>query len=448
MVKLGEDVKKLFADMRSMAAASTPAARKIKLKAEVHRLIELVDINSVNSAGETILMRAVANRDVDLVRLLLHKGAHTEAKAGKNSLNPLLAASVRGNVEIMKALVDGGADLQTFCTTFDGEVRNALHLAIRSRSIEAVKFLLANGLKTYHRRSGSRPLNTAGGDRSKPDAPMLLFLIEQGVGDVSAVDEHGQTALQSIAALYSECSADITESLAVLLDHGTGIDQLSREGQSALHIAVDCGTIQAVSLLLDRGANVALADRDGQTALHKATNRYRTCSSVEMVTALLAHGALVDAVDGEGRTPLHDCAAYSREAAVPIARVLLQAGANVNATNDHGDGALHFWAKRSRNSPSHEFAQLLIDHGADVAAYNKANQRPSDVAARDGPNHTFLLAAEEAQRNNHRYKRPRLEDLQPPAIAPGAEGEAAAAAEEEDETEDDSDDEDDEEEDE
>ncbi len=90
------------------------------------------------------------------------------------------------------------------------------------------------------------------------------------------------------------------------------------------------------------------------------------------------------------------------------------------------------------------FAQLLIDHGADIVAHNSAGQRPSDVAVIGSTQHTFLLAAEEAQRNNHRYKRPRLEDLQPPAAIAAA-AEAAAAAEEEDESEDDSDDEDEEE---
>jgi hypothetical protein len=128
---------------------------------------------------------------------------------------------------------------------------------------------------------------------------------------------------------------------------------------------------------------------------------------------------------------------------MPAARALLQAGADVNATDKQGEVSLHQWA-RSYFNPVEGFAQLLIDHGADAAAHNNANQRPSDVARSDRIR-TFLLAAEEAQRNNHRYKRPRPEDLQPPAaIAAGAEA-AAAAEEEVDESEDDSDDDDDDE---
>jgi ankyrin repeat protein len=226
---------------------------------------------------------------------------------------------------------------------------------------------------------------------------------------------------------------DIAALLAALLDHGAAIDQLCNHGQTALHIAAGNGKLPAVLCLLDRGANAALADSDGMTALHDV------CSA-EIVTALLAHGAPVNAVDCDGKTALHYSATRGNLADLPAARALLKAGADANAADKDGDIPLHRWAK----SPVYyhavvEFAQLLIDHGADVAAHNNANQRPSDVAETDSTQQTFLLAAEEAQRNNHRYKRPRLEDLQPPAaIAAGAE--AAAAAEDEDESEDDSDD--------
>jgi ankyrin repeat protein len=130
---------------------------------------------------------------------------------------------------------------------------------------------------------------------------------------------------------------------------------------------------------------------------------------------------------------------YDTNARMPAARALLQAGANVNAADKSGDTPLHLVAQNYYSST--EVAQLLIDHGADIAAHNNTNQRPSDVA-RMSSSRTFLLAAEEAQRNNHRYKRPRPEDLQPPAAAEATAAAEKEAEEEEDESEDDSDDED------
>ena len=72
-----------------------------------------------------------------------------------------------------------------------------------------------------------------------------------------------------------------------------------------------------------------------------------------------------------------------------------------------------YWASHNL---SQELAQLLIDHGADIAAHNNEGKCPSDIAQNDSCR-TFLLAAEEVQRNNHRYKRPRLDDLPKPQQA-------------------------------
>jgi ankyrin repeat protein len=371
-------------------------------------------------------------------------GATIEAKAKINGPTPLLTASRRGNVDIMKILIDAGADIHaSYLNYLGGRHINALSDAISSGNVEAVKLLLTSGLKTLYDEERGTPIHHAA-TSCNPSAQMLLLLLELGAGEVSAIDHsyRGLTALQCVASLPATDPTGITESLAALLDHGAAIDQLSDDGQTAFHYAIDNRNTPAVLFLLDRGANVALVYRNGLTALHKSAIR-----GVEMVTTLLDHGAVVNAVDRQGQTSLHCFTALRDATAVPAAKLLLQAGANANATNANDDTPLHLWAMNSYNVEV-EFAQLLIDNGADVAAHNNKNQRPCDVARIGTPRHAFLLAAEEAQRNNHRYKRPRPEDLQPPVVAAGAAAEAAAAAEqeeeEEDESEDDSDDEDEE----
>jgi ankyrin repeat protein len=528
MVKLDEDVKKIFAALRSLAVknmAGKPISpdRKKEQRAEVYRLLELVDVDSTNSNGETLLIRAIHDTDVDLVRDLLQKGASIDGL--KKQDTPLMVASEKGHVEIMTILIDAGADIKAQRKHSWSGTYNALNLAVRSRNTDAVRLLLTRGLKSCDNSALSSPLHTAA---SVKNVPMMSLLLEHGIGDISKVDSQGLTALQRV---ITGIGNDAAASLAVLLDHGAAIDQLSDNGQSALHFAVLYRDMPAVLLLLDRGADATFVDkggqtplhnarsvevvtallakgalvnavddkgrtplhcyaahgdngsmatslaalldhgaaidqqsRDGKSALHYATTNMNTpvvsfllgrgasttltdiygqtalhrAYSVEMVTALLAKGAPVNAVDAEGMTPLHRLAVFGIEAAVSAARALLQAGADVNASDKKGEGPLHLWAEGYHSDM--EFAQLLIDHGAEVAAHNNANQRPSDVARIGSTKHTFLLAAEEAQRNNHRYKRPRLEDLQPPAaIAAGAEAAAAAAEEEEDESEDDSD---------
>jgi serine/threonine-protein phosphatase 6 regulatory ankyrin repeat subunit A len=369
-----------------------------------------------------------------MLSLLIEHGAGDVSALDNQGFTALQFVAKVGGGDItasIAALLDHGAAI-------DQLSRNgysALHIAADRDKLPAIFFLLGRGANVaLADTKGQTALHKA---RS---VEVVTALLAHGA-PVNAVDKEGRTALHNCAADGDDADEgseqDIAALLAALLDHGAAIDQLCNDGKSALHYAVGNGKLPAVLCLLDRGANAALADSDGMTALHDVW-------SGDMVTALLAHGAPVNAVDCVGKTALHYSAARGNLADLPAAKALLKAGADANATDKYGDAALHLWAKSPLyRSTAVGFAQLLIDHGADVAVHNNANQRPSDVARNDS-NRTFLLAAEEAQRNNHRYKRPRLEDLQPPAaISAGTEAEAAAAEEEEeDESEDDSDDED------
>lgn len=92
----------------------------------------------------------------------------------------------------------------------------------------------------------------------------------------------------------------------------------------------------------------------------------------ETVEALLAAGAPVNVASRESMkvTPLHSAAA-AREPA--IARLLIEHGANVNATQiDSGFTPLHEAAANG----DLEMASLLVDRGADVNAEMKDGKTP------------------------------------------------------------------------
>ena len=241
-----------------------------------------------------------------------------------------------------------------------------------------------------------------------------------------------------------------------LFDDGAAIDHLDDEGKSALHNAVMANYKEYVLFLLGRGANATLADKQGQTPLHFA-------GTAEIATALLDHGAAVDAVDSDGKTPLLAITSRraSRACIVAIVRVIVEAGANVNASDSNGDTALHHCARMrywvsgpsglvSERRITPEPLRFLIDRGADVGLHNNSGQRASDLAAR-GEEKTLLLAAEQAQLEASRgqFKRPRLEDLRPPvevagdaAAAPAAAGKKKEDEEDEEEEEEDEDEDD------
>ncbi|KDO18794.1 TKL protein kinase [Saprolegnia parasitica CBS 223.65] len=122
------------------------------------------------------------------------------------------------------------------------------------------------------------------------------------------------------------------------------------------------GSPAVVSLLpthLAPGVNVNCMHH-GSTPLHKAASEGR----VDVVCLLLEKGADVNASKADGQRPLHQAAFYGQ---VNVARLLYEKGANVNASNATGYTPLHYAAERNKS----EMVQLLLDRGAKIDAKNK-----------------------------------------------------------------------------
>ena len=87
-----------------MAASEAGHADIIKVLGENKQL----DLEAMNWNMDTALMLAVRNQQVAAVKALIALGANVNfIKAG---MSVLIAASYRGNAEIVKALLEGGAD--------------------------------------------------------------------------------------------------------------------------------------------------------------------------------------------------------------------------------------------------------------------------------------------------------------------------------------------------
>jgi len=175
------------------------------------------------------------------------------------------------------------------------------------------------------------------------------------------------------------------------------------DGYNALHYACRRGRWEAVELLLAAGADptATVATQDNQSALHLARNP-------DVLRRLLQLGLPLEARDATGRTPLHQ---HCTRRAVGCVGVLLEAGADIHATDNEGLGVLHYSAlaidgdeadeeeliftfvdaaggvKTNRQERAQaRVIKLLLDHG-------KANGRPLSVDAPDGDGTTPLMAA-------------------------------------------------------
>ncbi len=191
-----------------------------------------------------------------------------------------------------------------------------LHLAVATGREDAVRALAGAGADLGARtESGRTPLHVA-----VEHAPALVPLL----GDLGArIDAPAAAHLDDVDRLAAELDAG-----APLTDPATGLDLLT--------VAAAGGAAGAVRLLLDRGA-----DPDGG-ALAAAAAACRP----DLVRALLGAGARADRRDPDtGRTPLHEAVSAGIAAgpdcdAPEVVRLLLAAGADVEATTTDGASAL------------------------------------------------------------------------------------------------------------
>lgn len=107
-----------------------------------HLWLVLLDQNYM---GYPPLVQASKKGDVDMVRLLLSRGAEVNYR-GKADFTPFQMAASRGHLEVMNELVAAGADEN------DG---SALVMASRDCRLEAVKLLLGQG--DWKRKTPLRP---------------------------------------------------------------------------------------------------------------------------------------------------------------------------------------------------------------------------------------------------------------------------------------------------
>ena len=103
-------------------------------------------------------------------------------------------------------------------------------------------------------------------------------------------------------------------------------------GRSLLHFAAASGSVELVKQLLDLGVASDVLDAGGHTPLYSMANQ-RTANP-DIARMLIVAGANVNACGGVKRcTPLHMAARQGNE---EVARVLLEFGADVNAKDTQG----------------------------------------------------------------------------------------------------------------
>jgi len=359
-----------------------------------------VDANSANPGGETALMTAARTGKVDAVTLLLDRGANANAKDAVHGQTALMWAVLENHADVVKALIARGADINahTNITITKGEYVPArppaasgsgiirqralptpnggmtpLLFAIRDGNVNMMRLLLDRGAD----------INQSSGNHT---TPLLIALLNGQVGiasellargaDPNAADDHHRAALFAAIDLrnfnhekYGDLPTDgrdPVDLIKALLKkdanpnlktdtvpvHGLmqfDASWVNFDGETPFVLAALSGDIEVMQLLLENGADPNIATTQGSTALMAA-------SGINWIP---------------GQTFTRKEADY-----VQAVKLCLERGAPVNASNSLGLTAMHGAANRGWES----VIQILADHGAKVDAKDNEGRTPMTFA--------------------------------------------------------------------
>jgi len=275
----------------------------------------------------------------------------------------------------------------------------ALSDAARAGNWQTVRTLIAGGVKgdgvNSPDKDGTRPLHWA----VRADELQIADLLLKAGADATAQNRLGLTALNLAAANGNGAM------IRILLDHGADANEVEKTGETILMVATRSGNADAVRAILERGVNPNTAESQLQTtALMMAAEGGYT----ESVRALLEYKANIDARSRTGAPPARKmpCAGQTgcgshgdgivrgglpeqgyqppipgnmnalmfavREGHIEAARLLLDAGSDVNAVDKNKITPL-FMAISNNRIP---MARFLIDRGADINAIDWYGRNP------------------------------------------------------------------------
>jgi uncharacterized protein len=248
-------------------------------------------------------------------------------------------AAMNRNANAVRLLLQRNASVNT--PQVDGTT--ALHWAVRFDDADMADTLIRAGANvSVANREGVRPLQLAAMNGS---AAMIDRLVKAGADPNASLTQYGDTALMMAARTGK------TDALALLLEAGAKVNDKEKwGGTTALMWAVSERHTAAAKLLIDRGADVNVRSNfipaangrgfEGRTPVGDDSRKVEEFASGWLTPLMLA----------------------AREGDLESARLLVGAGANVNAVAGDGKNALNL----AIFNGNYDLASYLIDAKADV----------------------------------------------------------------------------------
>ena len=395
--------------------------------AKVRQLLKAgADARAINDYGATPLSEAAERGDAQLLSLLLKAGADVES-TNPEGQTALMTVARTGNLAAARALLTAGAQVNAV-EQWRGQT--ALMWAAAQGHPDMVSLLLKAGAKADTRstvRQWPRKVSAEPRPQNRPNGGLTALLLaarEGCTGCARALVEAGAAINladpDNITPLLMAVLNARFDTAAYLIKAGADVNRWDTWGRAPLYSAVDYNTtprggrpdrpsgdattaLDVTRLLLAKGANPDMQlklfppyrslgqDRGGDTLLTVGTTpllRAAKAGDVESVALLLQYKARPDLPNALGVTPFMAAAGVgsttidirarfrNEQRCIETAKLLRDAGADVNAARDNGQTALHGAALWGWNA----FVAYLAESGAKLNLRDQSGATALDVA--------------------------------------------------------------------
>jgi ankyrin repeat protein len=296
----------------------------------------------------------------------------------------LLIAVMEGRLDNVKRYIGLGADIHV---TQDEGRRNPLRLAAIRSYMDIVKYIVEELEVDPGKDTRVLQMTTMAGNNAKE---IFKYLIDHG-GKVDIEDKSLGTSLMIALReggdeefakwIIEECGADVT----VVTRHG--------EKSTALHKAVQFGTIEMIEYLISKGADKLFNVPDGRgfTPLTVAADESRE----DVIRLLISKYG----VDPNFITEINPLFIAVQKRLVPVVELLMDLGSDANITQQEMKcNPLHLAASNDYQS----LAIILCEHGANVDCEDPRGYTPLIMAASEGYSKMIQILCQYGADYNHR----------------------------------------------
>lgn len=318
------------------------------------------DVKWTFKDGSSLLHFAALLNKTEVMKSLIDQGADIGLFDNVVGGTPLLWAVANGKEDAALYLIERGADIDAHRdTTPLSHAAFGGHLAVVNLLLEAhaaIEMECVEGNRALHASVIGGQLETT------------QRLIEAGAKVDVMENAYGMTPL------YMAAEAGFLTLVELLLQHGADCHHRLYDrdgfysGKTILHAAALCGQIEMVQLILQKGVQATIPDHYGNTVLHRAAMNGHELMVKKFLTLIN-----VDAQAENGETPLFHAV---EEGQLPVVELLLTARANVNICADGKVSLLHQAASMG-NLP---ILSLLLDAGAEKEAMTDDGATPLHTA--------------------------------------------------------------------